>query len=142
VPAPPPEDRLRFLTPEWLEALGEAAAGVELPAAVRLTLQQVVTGIDGPGEGGVAQKVVVRYHLVAGDGRLSVRPGQAPAADLTLTQPYEVAVALSRGETNAQQALSAGGLKVSGNVELLVRHGRALTALTDVYASLRDRTDY
>jgi len=84
----------------------------------------------------------VRYHVVAEDGCLSVRPGEAPAPDLTLTQPYELAVALSRGETNAQQALTAGRLKVSGHVELLVRHARALTGLADVYAELRDVTAY
>ncbi len=124
---------LAFLAPDWLEALGRAAEAVRFPAGLGLVLQQVVTDVDG-GD--------VRYHLVAGDGRLSVVPGQAAAPDLTLSQSYEVAVALSRGELNAQQALSAGLLKISGNVELLVRHGRALTALADVYAGLRDRTAY
>ena len=142
MPAPAPEDRLRFLAPAWLEALDEEAARLSLPADVRLTLQQVVTGTDGPGDRGVPEKTEVRYHLVAGDGRLSVRPGQALDPDLTLTQPYHVAVAISRGALNAQQALSTGRLKISGNVELLVRHGRVLTGLTDIYAPLRDRTDY
>jgi putative sterol carrier protein len=116
-----------------LEALGRAAAGVALPPEVRLTLQQVVTGVEG-GD--------VVYHLVAENGRLCVRSGSAPAPDLTLTQSYDVAVALSRGETNAQQALAAGRLKVSGNVELLVRHGRALTTVADAYARLRQETAY
>ena len=127
---------MKFLGPEWLEALDRAAGQVALPAELRLTLQQVVTGVaHEPG-------TEVRYHLVAEDGCLSVRPGEAPAPDLTLTQPYELAVALSRGETNAQQALTAGRLKVSGHVELLVRHARALTGLADVYAELRDVTAY
>ncbi len=142
MPAPAPEDRLQFLAPAWLEALDEMAARLPLAADVRLTLQQVVTGVDGPAARGVPGKTDIRYHLVAGDGRLSVRPGQASDPDLTLTQPYYVAVALSRGEINAQQALSTGLLKISGNVELLVRHGRVLTGLTDVYAPLRDRTEY
>jgi hypothetical protein len=126
-----------FLGPEWLDALGRAAGQVALPPELRLTLQQIVTGVDRkPGT------TEVRYHLVVEDGRLSVRPGQAPAPDLTLTQSYELAVALSRGETNAQQALSAGHLRVSGNVELLVRHARALISLADVYAQLREATVY
>jgi len=126
-----------FLGPEWLDALGRAAGQVALPPELRLTVQQIVTGVDRkPGT------TEVRYHLVVEDGRLSVRPGQAPAPDLTLTQSYELAVALSRGETNAQQALSGGHLRVSGNVELLVRHARALTSLADVYAQLREATVY
>ncbi|MGH9002489.1 MAG: SCP2 sterol-binding domain-containing protein [Acidimicrobiia bacterium] len=132
--APAPEgERLRFLGPEWLEALDRAASEVALPPEVSLTLQQVVTGVDG---------AEVRYHLVAEGGSVSVRPGQAPAPDLTLTQPYELAVALSRGDTNAQQALSAGWLRVSGNVELLARHARALIGLTDISDQLRRLTAY
>ena len=134
---------MKFLGPEWLEALGRVAGEVALPAELRLTLQQVVTDVEGePGVRGVPEEAVVRYHLVVEDGRLSVRPGQAPAPDLTLTQSYELAVALSRGDTNAQQALSTGRLKVSGNVELLVRHARALTSLADVSAPLREATAY
>lgn len=123
---------MEFLGPDWLEALDRAAGQVALPPELRLTLQQVVIG----------EKAEVRYHLVVEDGCLSVRPGQAPAPDLTLTQSYELAVALSRGETNAQQALSTGHLKVSGNVELLVRYARALTSVADIYAELRHATVY
>ena len=130
---PAPERRLPFLGPAWLEALGQAAVKVSLPPDLRLTLQQVVTGVDG-GD--------VLYHLVAEEGRLSVRPGAAPAPDLTLTQPYDLAVALSRGDTNAQLALSTGRLKMSGNIELLVRHARALAGVIDVYAELRQQTAY
>lgn len=141
MPAPAPgERRLPFLGPDWLTALGRAAGGVALPPELRLTLQQVVT--DVAGAGGVPEKVDVRYHLVVEDGRLSVRRGQAADPDLTLTQSYELAVALSRGDTNAQQALSDGRLKVSGNVELLIRHARALAGMADVYADLRPITDY
>lgn len=128
-------DRLAFLSPEWLEALDGMSAELTLPPDVCLTLQQVVTGVPAIGE--------VRYHLVVKDGRASIRPGAAGAPDVTLTQPYEVAVALSRGEINAQRALAGGGLKLSGNTEVLVHHGRALAGgLADGFAALRDRTDY
>lgn len=133
VSGPAPGGRpLSFLGPEWLAALAAAAGNATLPPDLHLTLQQIVT--DGDGE--------VRYHLVAEGGRLSVHDGQAADPDLTLRQSYELAAALSRGETNAQQALSAGSLKVSGNVELLVRHARALTAVADIYAELRSLTAY
>lgn len=128
-------DRLAFLGPEWLEALDRITADLPVPPDVCLTLQQVVTGVPALGE--------VRYHLVVQDGRASIRPGAAAAPDVTLTQPYEVAVALSRGEINAQRALAGGGLKLSGNAEVLVRHGRALAGgLADGFAALRNRTDY
>ncbi len=125
--------RLSFLGPEWLVELGRAAGRVTLPPDLRLTLQQVVIRAGGTD---------VRYYLEVEGGRLSVQPGQAADPDLTLTQSYDLAVALSRGDTNAQLALSTGRLKVSGNVELLIRHARALAGMADVSAGLRHLTAY
>jgi len=124
---------VRFLTPEWIAALDAAAREAAVPAGVRLTIQQVVTDEGGDD---------VRYHLVLDDGHLRVHPGEAAGADLTLVQTREVAAALSRGELNAQQALEAGRLKLRGDIGHLAREGRALTAVTDVFAAVRAATVY
>jgi putative sterol carrier protein len=123
----------RFLSPEWIDHLGAAARDAAVPDDVRLTIQQVVTE-DGGAE--------VRYHLVLDGGHLRVLPGDAPAADVTLVQSREVAAALSRGELNAQQALECGRLKLRGDIGKLARHGKALSALTDVFAAVRTATSY
>ena len=123
----------RFLSAEWIEALDAAAREAAVPAGVTLTIQQVVTG-DGEPD--------LQYHLVLEDGRLRVQPGEAAAADVTLVQTREVAAALSRGELNAQQALEAGRLKLRGDIAALGRHGKALTALQDVFAAVRSATEY
>jgi putative sterol carrier protein len=125
----------RFLTPEWIAALAAAAREAAVPAGVRLTVQQIVTGDDAGGDD-------VRYHLVLDEGRLRVHPGEAPAADVTLVQTRDVAAALSRGELNAQQALEAGRLKLRGDIGRLAREGRALTAVEDVFAAVRAATTY
>jgi putative sterol carrier protein len=122
-----------FLSPEWIAALDAAAREATVPAGVRLTIQQIVTG-DGDGD--------VRYHLVLDEGRLQVRPGEAEAADVTLVQTREVAAALSRGELNAQQALEAGRLKLRGDIGHLAREGRGLSAVEDVFAAVRAVTSY
>ena len=124
---------VRFLTPEWIEALDAAAREAAVPPDVRLTIQQVVTD-DGGGD--------VRYHLVIDDGRLRVHPGEAAAADVTLVQSRSVAAALSRGELNAQQALEAGRLKLRGDIGHLAREGKALSAVEDVFAAVRAATSY
>lgn len=123
----------RFLSAEWIEALDAAAREAAVPDGVTLTIQQVVTGDGGP---------ELHYHLVLEDGRLRVHPGEAAAADVTLVQTREVAAALSRGELNAQQALEAGRLKLRGDIGALGRHGKALTALQDVFAAVRSATEY
>jgi putative sterol carrier protein len=122
----------QFLSAEWIAALDSAAQHAEVPADVRLTVQQIVTTGDAD----------VRYHLVVDDGRLRVRPGEAANPDVTLVQTREVASALSRGELNAQQALEAGRLKLRGDIGHLARQGRALTAMEDVFAAVRADTTY
>lgn len=123
---------LLFLSPEWIEALDAAAQDAVVPAEVRLTIQQVVTGDRGD----------VCYHLVLDEGRLRVRSGEADRADVTLVQTRDVAAALSRGELNAQQALEAGRLKLRGDIGSLARQGKALTAIEDAFASVRAETTY
>ena len=122
---------VRFLSPEWIEALDSAAREAVVPAGVQLTIQQIVTDGDE-----------VRYHLVLNDGRLRVHPGEAANADVTLVQTRDVAVALSRGEINAQQALEAGRLKLRGDIGHLARQGKALTAMEDAFAAVRAATTY
>jgi hypothetical protein len=124
-----------FLSSDWIAALDAAAREATVPAGVRLTIQQIVTG-DGGDDGGV------RYHLVLDNGRLQVYPGEAENADVTLVQTREVAAALSRGELNAQQALEAGRLKLRGDIGHLAREGRALSAMEDVFAAVRAATTY
>jgi putative sterol carrier protein len=121
---------VRFLSPEWIEALDAAARKAIVPAEVRLTIQQVVTGDGGE----------VSYHLVLEEGHLRVHSGEAERADVTLVQSRDVAAALSRGELNAQQALEAGRLKLRGNIGHLARQGKALTAMEDAFASVRAET--
>jgi putative sterol carrier protein len=124
----------RFLTPEWIAALDAAAREAAVPAGVRLTIQQIVSD-DGGGDD-------VHYHLIFDDGRLRVRPGEAPAPDVTLVQSRAVAAALSCGDLNAQQALEAGRLKLRGDIGHLAREGRALTAVADMFAAVRAATVY
>lgn len=124
---------VRFLSPEWIEALDKAAREATVPGDVCLTIQQVVTDDDGDD---------VLYHLVVGEGRLRVHPGEAARADVTLVQTREVAAALSRGELNAQQALEAGRLKLRGDIGHLARQGKALITVEDVFTAVRAATVY
>ena len=127
---------MQFLSDEWVAALDSAAQGWPAPEGLNLTVQQVVS--DPPGtSGGPAA-----YHLVFGDGRLCVRPGHAEAPDVTISQPYEIARSLSRGDANAQQALADGNLRVTGNLGLLAGHARTLATLEDLFAAVRSVTEY
>ncbi len=126
----------RFLSPEWLAEVEEAAERDErirrAASTAAVSLRQVVRG--GP-HGDVA------YTVRMGDGAVRFEVGAA-AADLELTQDYDTAVAISRGILTPAVAFASGRLKLGGRVGLLVRHGDALAALADVFAGVRETTEY
>jgi hypothetical protein len=125
---------VRYLSPAWFEAAGDAlAADPGLPTAVaglQLTLEQVVQ--DAP-EG------TVRWHLVIDDG-VRLVAGPAEHADLRFTTSYATAAAIASGELAAQLAFIRGELRVGGDLTLLTTHQRTLAAIHDVLAEVRKAT--
>lgn len=127
----------KFLSAEWLDemiAVAQRSRGKDdAITGVRLCVQEVVTGKDG---------AEVRYYLTIGDGALDCRRGDAHKPDVTLTQDYETAAALHRGDISAQQAFIEGQLKVSGNVALVAQHAETFATLSNIFTELRDRTTF
>jgi putative sterol carrier protein len=124
-----------FLTQEWLD-LQRALAGAlpERPGA-SARLQIVVTGTpDGE----------VRYLQVMEDGRLvEAALGAAGPVDATLTETYDDAVAIARGELDANVAFMQGRVKVVGDMGHLMAIMPVLqsAAYRDVVAALAERTE-
>jgi hypothetical protein len=121
-----------FLSPEWISALDDAARTSDRLAAIgkddAFVVEQRVT--DAPdGE--------ACYHARLGPDGARVVQGPAPSPDVILVTDYETALALHRGETNAQRAIAAGRMKLRGHVELLLRRADALAALGDVFSATR-----
>jgi putative sterol carrier protein len=81
-------------------------------ASVELTLQFETTD---PPEGTEAV-----YHITVDNGTATAVPGPAEDADATISNDYETAVAISKGELNTQMAFMTGKLKVSGNMAKLM----------------------
>jgi putative sterol carrier protein len=125
----------KFLSEQWsTEAVAALNASEDVKAAtkgVELTIQQVVTGAGG-GE--------ARYWVGIRDGTIEGGLGDAPAADVTITQDYETAASITRGELNPQAAFMQGRLKVTGNMGKLLQHQTAMQALFPVLAQLQ--TEY
>jgi hypothetical protein len=127
-----------FLSDEWIAALAEACGEPEPGGedARRLVVEPVVDGVPGRGE--------VRYRVSFDAIACSVgRPGaDATPADVRIETDYSTAVALARGEMNAQAALADGRLRVSGDVVRLAAHAPALAKLDDLFATVRSTTTY
>jgi putative sterol carrier protein len=122
----------KFLSDEWTNAVREALnASDDVRSAIKgvdLCIQQVVTSAPGGGE--------AKYWTKFSDGSVEGGSGEAPEADVTITQDYETATAMNKGELNAQAAFMQGKLKVTGNMGKLLQHQGAMQALGPVLTSV------
>jgi len=123
-----------FLSDAWIAALDRAAR--DAPAARAL-------GADRP--------LVIEQHIRRGDDEVvyslrfaadgaRVEKGAASQPDVIVRTDASTALALQRGTVSAQDAASAGRLKVRGRIERLRAVGEALRTLDDVFRDVRAAT--
>jgi hypothetical protein len=126
-----------FLSSSWIAALDDAARaahGLTL-ADGALVVEQVVRGLPaGAGD--------VRYQIRVGPGGARVVVGDGVDADLVLLTDYPTARALHEGRVRAQDALTAGFLKVQGRPEVLAKRADLLAGLDAAFASVRAATTF
>jgi putative sterol carrier protein len=102
----------KWLTQEWLDESTRLAADQPERPGASARLQYVVTG--GP-DGDV------EYYWVIVDGRLvENRLGLLGDADVTLTQSYEDAMAIQKGELDINAAFMQGRVRPSGDLDRLM----------------------
>lgn len=78
----------------------------------------------------------VDYYLQAGDGGARMAIGTLEAADVTVKQAYDTAIAISTGELNTQTAFMTGKLKVAGNLAKLMMHQGAIQQWSSAVSEL------
>ena len=115
-----------FLSDEWIDALGAAAAGAAPAGDVRIAIRQVV--------GDVSWTVRVAGGAVSVD--------RDPTADLTLSTDPETAAALASGELATADALAAGRLRLAGDLSVLLEAAGGLAGVDAVYAGVRASTEF
>ncbi len=102
----------KWLSQEWLDESVRLAAGQPERPGATARLQYRVT--DGP-EGEVA------YYWIVVDGHLvESRLGELEDAEVTLTESYDDAAAIQRGELDATAAFMQGRIRVDGDVAKLM----------------------
>jgi len=113
---------VEFLTEEWMGAVTQACAEHDAfkaaTANLDLTLQFHVTDVPARGE--------VDYYLEIGGGSTALNPGTLDSPNATVTNNYETAVAISKGELNTQTAFMTGKIKVTGDMAKLMMSQAAL----------------
>jgi putative sterol carrier protein len=102
----------KWLSQEWLDASKEMAESQPERPGASARMQYVVTG--GP-DGDV------KYYWVLENGKLlESKLGELSDAEVTLTQTYEDAMKIQKGELDANAAFMQGRVKVTGNMAKLM----------------------
>ncbi len=102
----------KYLSQEWMDTAKALAQDFPETPGATVRMQQVVTGApDGD----------VKYYTVIENGKtLEQSLGEDPQADVTLTNSYEDAVKIMKGELDANAAFMQGRVKVTGNMGKLM----------------------
>jgi hypothetical protein len=137
----------RFLSPEWVDAFDAALEGVVLPepgedsgiaaSDGRFTVAQNVQG--GP-DGDITVLMTAdagSLHVALVDG-----PGPDPRPNVTIVLSYQDAAALSTGELLAANAITAGRIRVRGDLSVLAAGQAMLVAAQPHIGSLAADTTY
>ncbi len=135
---------VRFLSPDWLDALDRAVVGDEALAAatagLSLTVEQRIT--PSPGPVGVEAEIVPDvddfvFHVAFDHGTVRVRPGPVPGEPtVTFSQDEATARGIAAGTASAQRSFMTGHLRVGGDLRVLLDHQAVLAGLHDVFASV------
>ena len=103
----------KWLTQEWLDESTTLAEGQ--PESVPARRRGSSTSITGGPDGEVA------YYWIVEDGQLlENRLGELADAEVTLTETYDDAMRMQKGELDANAAFMQGKIKVDGDVAKLM----------------------
>ncbi|MBA3653071.1 MAG: SCP2 sterol-binding domain-containing protein [Actinobacteria bacterium] len=102
----------KYLSQEWMDEGRKLAESQPERPGASARMQYVVTG--GP-DGDI------KYYWILENGKLQESTvGELPDPDFTLTQSYEDAVKVQKGELDANAAFMQGRVKVTGNMAKLM----------------------
>ena len=122
---------VKFLSDEWAQALkaelNQSEEFRQAAAGQKATIQQVISGAEG-GE--------THYWITIGDGTIDLGTGDIEGEDATITQSYDTAAALARGELSPVTAFMTGKLKIGGNMGMILGLQGALAQLPAAMAKI------
>jgi putative sterol carrier protein len=121
---------VKFLSEEWADALkaelNRNEAFRQAATGKQATIQQVISA-DGD---------ITHYWITIADGAIDLGVGDVEGEDATITQSYDSAAALARGELSPVTAFMTGKLKVTGNMGLILGLQSALAQLPAAMAAI------
>jgi putative sterol carrier protein len=121
---------VKFLSDEWAQALkaelNQSDTFRQAAAGQQATIQQVITGTAGE----------THYWITIGDGTIDLGTGDIESEDATITQSYDTAAALAKGQLSPVTAFMTGKLKIGGNMGMILGLQGALAQLPAAMAKI------
>jgi len=102
---------VKYLSQEWIDAYNATVSASDAVAKAmkgKSAVLQMVIAEAPAGE--------VRYWLRIGDGTASAGLGDAGDAEVTISQSYDTAAKVDRGELDGQKAFTQGKVKIAGKM--------------------------
>ncbi len=78
----------------------------------------------------------LHYYLTIAGGSAELARGDLENADVTVTNSYETAVGISKGDLNTQMAFMTGKLRVAGNMAKLMMNQGVITEFAGALSDL------
>jgi hypothetical protein len=128
---------MRYLSLEWIDALGAAVADSAAMQAVAADHPVGVTQVVSAGPEGD-----VIYHVQVAEGRAAFGAGPAWPEDVRFEQDWATAVGVATGTLNAQEAFIGGKIRLFGDQQKLMASQPVFQALDQVFNAVREHTTY
>ena len=113
----------------WIAALADAFAGIEVSEAADGVAQVTVSGVPAGR--------LTAFHIIVGEGRVSVIPGRYRGPDVVLAWALTGFTAVWEGDLSVEEAYMEGTVKVDGDRILLIDGWRPVRMSHEVRSALK-----
>ena len=121
----------QFLSDEYLANATDAlAAHSGFGAAIANTELALQFNVSDAPDGEIT------YYITVSDGAAQMASGTLADADVTISNTYDTAVDISKGDLNTQMAFMTGKLKVEGNMAKLLMNQAMLGEFAEALSGL------
>lgn len=126
--------KFKYLSPEWAEEVLKRVNEKLTPERMKHITSSMLTINTSCPDG---KDRAIYYEIVDGVvTELSIREGEFPKAEFTITADYQLFAKISRAELKARAALMSGKMKLKGPLVKALRLSPLVDRLNEVIATI------
>ena len=127
-------EKYRYLSPEWAEEVKKRAQEKLTPERMKHITSSMLTVNKNCPDG---EDRAVYYEIVDGVVTdVSIREGDLPKAEFTITADYQLFARISRAEMKARAALMSGKMRLKGPLVKALRLSPLVDRLNEVISTI------